>query len=75
MNAHATAHTHQARRYPAIEAHVGQTIYRIGAPPIYMLKPGTNPNEAQQVLAEVIKQWPMRAINMHAGQIVVWGCE
>lgn len=75
MSAYAPAHVHTPPRWSAIEAHVAQTINRIGAPPVYLLRAGTNDNDARKVLREVAQQWPYRAVGLYAGMITIGGCE
>lgn len=75
MSASAAAHVHAPVLWPAIDKHVAFTNYRIGATPIYQLKPDTNANEAKQVMDEVRAQWRGRAISLYAGQITIAGVE
>ena len=62
-------------KWPAIEQFVAQTIFRVGAPPMFLLKAGINDNQAKQVRDEVSAQWRGHAVSMYAGMITVWNNE
>lgn len=57
--------------WPAMEAHICETIKRIGRPPMFLLNPSSTEPERKAVYQEVCARWHGYPVSWHDSRISV----